>query len=201
MPIAACAAIRNYAPLTCTVPSGGVAQMFIFDPKVWDFTQGAATGANIGGAPYAVMTDLGTSSKIYPINFTRMSAEYMCDQKNTDGTAPSYTHKWTIPVANIGQLMAQWSQLIDLQAFCCGLGVITVFNTGKIIIAGENSVNAATLAVPFYVYQDGSKANSGKKVEDQNQNIVTLTTGQYNRPLYELTWGYANLVPLIAATV
>jgi hypothetical protein len=194
MPVAACATQIKYVPATCAVYPGGVAQVFTFDPTVFDFTSGSPTP---GGAAYTAITDLGTGSLIYGIKFTRMQAQYEFDQKNADGIAPTYNHKWTLPVADINQLTKQWSTLIDAQGYCCGIGIITVLNSGRILIGGENSVDTAALAVPFYVYQDGSKATSGKKMEDQNQNTVQLI-GQYNRPLVEYTGTLASLLAFAA---
>ena len=195
MPLTACSKNIKYAPTTCIVVPGGVAQIFVADATLFDFTQGAP----ISGVPqsYTAITDLGTSSKIYGVKFTRMQAEYSYDQKNTDGVAPLYAHKLTFPVPDINMLTEQWSALIDAQGYCCGILLIIILNSGRILVMGESSVNAASLAVPFYTYQDGSKATSGKKMDDQNQNAVTIV-GQYNRPLIEYTGSLASIVALEA---
>lgn len=196
MPLAACAKVIKYIPATCAVVPGGVAQIFIADATLFDFTQAAP----VSGVPqpYTAITDLGTSTKIYGVKFTRMQAEYTYDQSNTDGVAPVYNHKLTFPVPDINMLTEQWSTLVDTQGYCCGILLIIILNSGRILIMGENSVNAATLAVPFYTYQDGSKASSGKKMDDQNQNVVTIV-GQYNRPLIEYTGSLASIIALAAA--
>jgi hypothetical protein len=195
MPLAACAKVIKYAPSTCAVVAGGVAQIAIFDATLFDFTQAAPSAGVI--QPYTAIADLGTSTKMYPIKFTRMQAEYTYDQKNTDGVVASYNHKLSFPVPDISMLTAQWSTLVDSQGYCCGVGIVIFLNSGRILIMGEGSVNAASLTVPFYTYQDGSKATSGKKMDDQNQNTVTLV-GQYNRPLIEYTGAASTITALFA---
>lgn len=195
MPLAACSKNIKYAPATCAVVPGGVAQIFVADATLFDFTQaGPVSGVP---QPYTAITDLGTSSKIYGVKFTRMQAEYTYDQKNTDGVAPVYNHKLMFPVPDVNMLTEQWSYLIDAQGYCCGILLIIILNSGRILIMGESSVNAASLAVPFYTYQDGSKATSGKKMDDQNANTVTIV-GQYNRALIEYTGALSTIVALEA---
>lgn len=195
MPLAACAKIIKYVPSTCQVVPGGVAQIFLFDATLFDFTQAAPSAGVI--APYTAITDLGTSTKIYGVKFTRMQAELSYSQSNKDGVAPLYKHQLMFPVPDINMLTAQWSTLVDSQGYCCGVGMVIILNSGRIFIMGENSVNGVNLAVPFYTFQDGSKATSGKKMDDQNQNAVTIT-GEYNRPLIEYTGTLASIVALEA---
>lgn len=195
MPLSACAKVIKYVPATCAVVPGGVAQIFLFDATLFDFTQASPSAGVI--QPYTAITDLGTSTKIYGVKFTRLQGEYSFDQKNTDGVAPLYTHKVVFPVPDINMLTAQWSTLVDSQGYCCGIGMIIILNSGRILVMGESSVNGASLAVPFYTYQDGSKATSGKKMDDQNANTVTIM-GQYNRPLIEYTGSLASIVALEA---
>lgn len=195
MPLAACAKVIKYSPSTCAVYPGGVSQIFIFDSTLLDFTQASPVSSVI--QPYTAITDLGTSTQIYGVKFTRMQAEYTYDQSNPDGVVASYSHKLVFPVPDINMLTAQWSQLIDVQGYCCGVGIIIIMNSGRIFVMGESSVNGHPLAVPFYVYQDGSKATSGKKMDDQNANTVTLT-GMYNRPLIEYTGTLASVLAFAA---
>jgi hypothetical protein len=183
MPVTPCAKVIKYAPATCGVKPGGIARIGIADATLWDFTQSAP----VSGVPqpYTVLTDLGTGSLIYGVQFTRQQAEYAVAQKNTDGVVASYDHSITFSVPDISQLTEQWATLVDNQGYCCGVLVFIVMNSGRIFVMGEASVNAAPLSVPFYTYQDGSKGTSGKKMDDQNQYTATIK-GMYNRPLIEL---------------
>lgn len=195
MPLTACAKVIKYINTPCAPAAGGVARIGIADATLWDFTQGAPV-SNVP-QPYTAITDLGTSDNIYGVNFARNKARYTVDQKNTDGVAPAYTHKLVFDVPNINMLTEQWSSLIDIQGYCCGVLIFIFMNAGPILIMGEASVNAAALPIPFYTYQDGSKGDSGQKFDDANSYTVTLT-GMYNRPLVQYTGTAASLLSLFA---
>lgn len=195
MPLTACAKVIKYVPSTCAPAPGGIARIGIADATLFDFTQ--ASPVSGVPQPYTAITDLGTSTKIYGVQFTRNKAKYTFDQKNTDGVAPSYTHKVNFEVPNLNMLTEQWSYLVDVQGYCCGVLIFIFMNAGPILIMGESSVNAATLPIPFYTYQDGSKGDSGQKFDDANSNNVTLM-GTYSRPLIEYTGTAASLIALFA---
>ncbi len=194
MPLAACAKIIQYVPATCKVVPGGVGRIFMADATLWDFTQASPVSGVT--QPYTALTDLGTSTNIYSIQFTRMRAKYGYKMKNTDGVTPSYTHALEFDVPDINMLTAQWSLLADAQGYCCGILLFIVLNSGRILIMGEGSVNGDPIDVPFYTYQDGSSADSGAKMDDANTNKVIIT-GMYNRPLIEYTGGLASLLALL----
>ena len=194
MPLTPCATIISYVPSTCAVVPGGVARIFMADATLLDFTQ--ASPVSGVPQPYTAITDLGTATNIYPIQFTRMRAKYGYKMKNTDGVSPSYTHALEFDVPDINMLTEQWSTLTDAQGYCCGILLFVVLNSGRILVMGEASVNGDPIAVPFYTYQDGSSADSGAKMDDANTNKVILT-GMYNRPLIEYTGGLASLLALL----
>lgn len=196
MPLTACAKIISYEPAVCGVVAGGVSNIYIFDPTVFDFTQAAPISGVI--QPYTAITDLGTSDLIYPVKFERMSAEYDFTMKNDDGVAPGYTHKVMFNVPRINMLSSQWAALINQQGYCCGIGIILILNSGDILVMGEASVNASMLIPNFYVYQDGTKANSGKKGTDKNTVSVVLTSCEYSRPLIQYTGNVSTIEALIA---
>lgn len=193
MPLAACAKVISYNNVPCAPAPGGVARIGIADATLFDFTQTGPVSGVI--QPYTAITDLGTSTKIYGVNFTRQKAEYTVDQKNTDGITPSYTHKINFEVPNVNMLTAQWANLIDIQGYCCGVLVFIFLNSGAILIMGEGSVNAAALTVPFYTYADGGKGTSGKKFDDPNSYNATIM-GMYNRGLIQYTGTAASLLAL-----
>lgn len=195
MPLTACAKVISYVPATCGVKAGGIARIAIGDATLWDFTQAAP----VSGVPqpYTAITDLGTADVLHTVQFTRHQASYDVTQKNNDGTAPSYDHVITFPVPDLSNLTYQWSSLVDAQGYCCGVLVVMVLNSGRVLIMGEGSVNASPLQIPFYTYQDGSKGTTGKKMDDQNQYMVSIK-GQYNRPLIEYTGSLSALLALFA---
>ena len=196
MALTPCAKIISYEPATCGIVAGGVSDLYIFDPTIFDFTQ-AAPIANVI-QPYTAITDLGAGDLIYPVKFERMSAEYDYSMKSEDGVTLGYTHKVMFSVPRINMIASQWAQLIGTQGYCCGIGIVIVLNSGDILIMGEASVNAAKLVPNFYVYQDGTKANSGKKGSDKNTVSDTLTSCEYSRPLIQYTGSLASILALVA---
>lgn len=195
MPLTACSKNIVYNNVPCAPAPGGVARIGIADATLFDFTQAGPVSGVI--QPYTAITDLGTSTKIYGVNFTRQKARYTVDQKNTDGITPSYTHKINFEVPNINMLTAQWSNLADIQGYCCGILVFIFLNSGAILIMGEGSVNAASLTVPFYTYPDGGKGDSGQKFDDPNSYNATIM-GMYSRALIQYTGTAASLLALFA---
>lgn len=195
MPLAACSKNISFVPSTCTVKPGGISQIYLFDSTLLDFTQAAPVSGVT--QPYTAITDLGTSTKIYGVQFARMQAQYQATQKNTTGINAGYEHTLTFPVPDLSMLSTQWSILADNQGYCCGIGLVIIFNSGRIFIMGESSVNGVGLAYPFYTWQDGSKADSGKKADDMNAYTAVIK-GEYNRLLIEYTGTLASIIALKA---
>jgi hypothetical protein len=197
MALTACAKNISYEPAVCGIPAGGISNLFIFDPTIFDFTQAAPVSGVV--QPYTAITDLGTSDLIYPIKFEQMSAEYDFDFKNADGVAPAYTHKVMFSVPRINITATAWNLLVNSNAYCCGLGIIIITNSSDVLIMGEASVNTVQLIPKFYCYQDGSKASTGKKGTDKNTVTTTLTSCEYFRPLIQYTGTIASILALAAA--
>ena len=183
---------------TCAPVSGGIAQIFLFDPADFDFTQGAAVAGVV--QPYTAIVDLseGDPNFVYPVNFQRYEAEYTAKQSSKAGFYTKYEHQISCVSPDLSMLQTQWNMLVDKAGACCGVGVIIVLNSGKIFIMGESSVNAAALAVPFFTYQDGSTATSGKKFDDANATTVMIK-GDYSRPLIQYTGGISTILALVEA--
>ncbi len=197
MALTPCAKNISYEPAVCGIPAGGISNIFIGDPTLFDFTQAAPISGVI--QPYTAITDLGTSDNIYPVKFEQMSAEYDFDMKNADGVAPAYTHKVMFSVPRVNMIASQWNMLINQNAYCCGILIILITNSLDILVMGEASVNTVKLIPNFYVFQDGSKASSGKKGTDKNTVTTTLTSCEYFRPLIQYTGTIASILALAAA--
>jgi|SRR5882724_5280402 len=198
MALSPCAKQISYEPATCGIIAGGISKLFFFDPTVVDFTQaGLISGVT---QPYTAITDLTTAGSIlFPVKFEQMSAEYDFDQKSQDGVTLGYTHKVMFSVPRINMIASQWGILIGNQGYCCGIGIIMITNALDILVMGENSVNAVPLIPTFYTYQDGTKANTGKKGSDKNTVNVTITSCEYFRPLIQYTGTIASVLALAAA--
>lgn len=196
MALTPCAKVISYEPATCSIISGGMSNIFVADSTLFDFTQAAPISSVV--QPYTAITDLGTSSKIYPVKFETMSAEYDYSMKNDDGVSPAYTHKCMFSVPRVDMLASQWGQLINQQGYCCGILIIMITNSQDILIMGESSVNNVQLIPKFTTYQDGTKGNSGKKASDKNTTMVTLTSIEYFRSLISYTGTVASILALAA---
>lgn len=196
MALTPCAKIISYVPATCGIIAGGISKIYIFDPTLFDFTQAGPISGVV--QPYTAITDLGTTTKIYPVLFEQMSAEYDFTMKSDDGVTLGYTHKVMFNVPRINMLASQWGQLIGNQGYCCGIGIILITNALDILVMGEASVNTAPLIPVFYTYQDGTKGNSGKKGSDKNTVNVTITSTEYFRPLIQYTGTVASITALSA---
>lgn len=191
-----CTKLIKYKQGTCIGVSGGIAQIFLFDNADFDFTQAAPVSGVI--QPYTAVADLSAGAgKFYGVNFQRNEAEYTFDQSSKGGYFTKYTHKLNFNAPDLSMLTTQWNKLVDLAGECCGIGIVIVLNSGRILIMGEGSVNTAGLAIPFFCYQDGSKGTSGKKFDDMNANSVQLN-GDYTRSLIEYTGGIASIIALAA---
>lgn len=196
MALTPCAKIISYEPATCGVVAGGISSFYIFDPTLFDFTQASPISGVI--QPYTAITDLGTSSLIYPVKFEKMTPEYDFTLKNDDGVAPGYVHMLNFNVPRINMISSQWGSLINQQGYCCGIGIIMITNAQDILVMGEASVNAAQLVPNFYVYQDGTKGNTGKKGTDKNTISVSLKSCEYPRPLIQYNGSIASILALVA---
>lgn len=192
--MALCTKFIPFKQATCKGVSGGIARIFIFDPADFDFTQAAPISSVI--QPYTAIADVDTGNFVYEIGFQRNQAEYTFKQSSKGGYSTKYEHQLMFIAPDISMLTAQWNTLIDKAGVCCGVGMIIVLNSGRILIAGEQSVNAAPLAVPFYCFQDGSSGTSGKLFDDTNGNTVMLK-GDYNRALIEYTGTLASILALL----
>jgi len=189
-----CAKLIRYRQSTCQGVSGGIAKIYVFDPEDFNFTQAAPVSGVI--QPYTAISATSGTPKIYEIKFQRNEAEYSFDQSSKGGYYTLYKHKVTATVPDISMRTVQWNTLIDLAGECCGIGLIIVLNSGRIIVMGEKYVNTTELPIPFFCYQDGSKASSGKKFDDENSNTVSLN-GEYNRALIEFTGGTSALTTFV----
>ena len=190
-----CTVLTKYKQATCAGVSGGIAQIYIFDPSDFDFTQASPVSSVI--QPYTAIADLTTGHKLYGINFQRNQAEYSFKQSSKGGYSTKYEHQLMFIAPDLSMLTASWNTLVDKAGICCGVGMVIVLNSGRILIIGEGSVNAAPLAVPSYAWQDGSSGSSGKAFDDVNGNTVMLK-GDYNRAAIEFTGGITAITALAA---
>lgn len=181
--------VRACAPL-----SGGISDIVIFDPEDFNFTQAAA----IAGVkqPYtAVAARAGAEAAlVYAISFTRDEAEWTWRQ-SVRGCSVKYEHSFAFQLPENGQTLTNFLEALDAASCCCGLGMAIRLNTGKVVIAGEKWVNAASVA-RFTILNNGSNGTTGKLYDDFNGGNIVLT-GPYSRNLYEYTGGWEDFEALL----
>lgn len=187
-----CITLQSYnAP--CGVTSGGVSDIWIFDPSDFDFTQTTTAGVK---QPYTAValragaTALG-GAKMFPVKFQRKEAEFKF-KHSINGASVKYDFDIMAQLPNLSHDLTIFLQSLDNAGVCCGLGMIILLNSGKLFVIGERYVN--TGLVPYFeVKMDGSEGGSGKKFEDFNGANV-MFKAEYGRMAYEYTGGVQSIV-------
>lgn len=177
----------------CGGVTGGISDIAIFDPSDYNFTQTTAT------SPYsAVAIRAGATpedgGKFFVINFQDKEAEWTWKQSKS-GCATKYEHEFKFQLVENSNTLTNFLQAIDAASCCCGIGIAMRLNSGKIFIAGEKYVNAATIT-KFTVAQDGSDGTTGKTFDEANVGNIILK-GDYSRNLREYSGTWASIEALM----
>lgn len=191
-----CVTLQSYVR-TCGAVTGGVSNIALFDPNDFNFTQAAAVDGVL--PPYtAVALRAGATAlnggKMFPISFNDNEAQRTWSQTR-NGCSYKYEHNITAQLPQLNHQLTTFLQSLTAAGCCCGLGVIIRHNDGKIFVAGEKYVNAASIA-KFNVVMDGSEGDSGKAYDDFNGANVVLKA-EYSRDLYEFTGTWASIEALM----
>jgi len=169
----------------CGGVTGGISDLWIFDPSDFNFTQTAP------GDPYTVVarragaTFVG-GAKMFPIKFEKKEAEYKFKQSR-NGCSTKYDLEISARLPELSNDLTNFLSNLDVAGCCSGLGIVFLMNTGKILVAGERYVNADIIPY-FEVVMDGTEGGTGKKFEDFNGATV-MFKGEYSRGLREFTGG------------
>lgn len=178
-----CVTLQPYSR-ACGGVTGGISDAGIFDPNDLNFTQGVAVdGALPGYSAVAERDDVETPS-VFFFTFQENEAEWTVTQSVT-GCSVKYEHEFVFQLPENSQALTTFQQAIDAAGCCCGIGLIFRMNNGKIFVAGEKYVNAASI-VKFTLKQDGSEGGSGKLFDDFNGMNIHFKSS-YSRNLYEFT--------------
>jgi hypothetical protein len=184
-----CVSLKPYSR-TCGSVSGGISDVAIFDPNDLNFTQ-AADVDGVKQKYSAVEERDGVDGiSIFSISFQVDEAEWTWSQSVT-GCSTSYEHEFIFQLPENSQELTTFQQALDNAACCCGIGFIFRMNNGKIFVAGEKYVNAATIQ-RFTLKQDGSEGGSGKLFGDFNGGNIHLK-GTYLRNLYEYSGAWSTI--------
>lgn len=182
-----CVTLTSYnAP--CGITSGGVSDIWVFDPSDFDWTQ--ATVSGVVGPYTAVALRTGavqaSGAKMFPMKFQRKEAEFKFKHTIT-GCSVKYDFEIMAQLPNLSQDLTNYLSSLDSAGCCCGLGLVVLLNSGKMFVLGERYVNDTRIPY-FEVKMDGTEGGSGKKFEDFNGANV-MFKGEFGRMAYEFTGG------------
>lgn len=182
-----CVTLQSYnAP--CGVTSGGVSNIWVFDPLDFNFTQ--ATTAGVVGPYTAVALTTGaipaSGALMHRISFQRKEAEFKF-KHSINGCSVKYEFDLSAQLPNLSNDLTNFLSALDSAGCCCGLGLVIQLNSGKIFVIGERIVNDDEIPY-FEVKMEGTEGSSGKKFDDFNGATV-MFKGEYGRMAYEFTGG------------
>lgn len=182
-----CVTLTSYnAP--CGVTSGGVSNIWVYDPADFDWTQTTTAGVV---QPYTALalrptaTEIG-GAKMFPVKFQNKEAEFKF-KHSINGASVKYEFDLMAQLPNLSHDLTNFLRSLDSAGICCGLGIVILLNSGKIFVLGERFVNNQLLPY-FEVKMDGSDGTSGKKFDDFNGANV-MFKGEYSRMAYEFSGG------------
>jgi hypothetical protein len=189
-----CITLTSYnAP--CGVTSGGVSDIWVFDPSDFNWSQTTTAGVL---QPYsAVALRPGATAagggKMFPMKFQRKEAEFKF-KHSINGCSVKYEFDLSAQLPNLSNDLTNFLRSLDSAGCCCGLGLVILLNSGKIFVLGERYVNGNALPY-FEVKMDGTEGGSGKKFEDFNGANV-MFKGEYSRMAYEFSGGAGAIIGL-----
>lgn len=182
-----CVKLKSYNA-ACGATSGGVSNVWFYDPTDYNFTQ-AAAGADGTPGTYTAITlregaTLAGGAKMFPVKFQRKEAEFLMKQ-TVAGCSVKWDYEFNAQLPNISHDLNTFLMSLDAAGCCCGLGMIVRYNSGKIFVAGERFVNGEEIPY-FELKQDGTELNSGKTFSDFNGAMMAIK-GEYGRPAFEFS--------------
>lgn len=177
-----CVTLKSYtAP--CSSTTGGVSDIWIFDPSDFNWTQDATTKSYTAVAlrPDAVP---GEGANMFYVKFQRKEAEFKF-KHTLNGCSVKYEFDIDAQLPNLSQELTNYLESLDSAGCCCGLGMVIRLNSGKIFVIGERYVNAKTIPY-FEVVMNGTEGGSGRKMEDFNGAKV-MFKAEFGRMANEFT--------------
>ena len=190
-----CVTLQSYSR-PCGGVTGGVSNMWVFDPTDFNFTQVAARDPYTVIARRAGATAVG-GARMFPINFQAKEAQLKAKQSRT-GCSVKYYYDITAQLPDLSNDLTSFLESLDDAGCCCGLGLVLLLNTGKILIVGEKYVNTALIPY-FEVVMNGTDLDTGKKFDDFNGANV-IFKAEYSRGPREYTGGVASIQAFEAAS-
>lgn len=180
----------------CGATSGGVSDIWIYDPSDFNFIQEKETGK--GANPYSAISLVDGATKeggarMFRVKFKRKEAEFNFTH-SSEGCSVTYEFELSAKLPNLSNDLTNFLSSLDAAGCCCGLGIIIFLNSGKILVLGEKNVNSEVIPY-FEVVMNGTKGGSGKTFKDFNGADVMLK-GEYSRMAREFVGGVQAIIDL-----
>lgn len=174
----------------CGSLSGGISELFWFDPEDYDFTQATPTAALIL-PPYTAMAlrtgaVVADGAKLFPIDLEDQTGKFTAKQ-TINGRSTKWDYELTGEVAKVSNGLTNFFARLDAASVCSNIGLVIVDNTGAIHIIAEKYVNDKVIP-KFRMKNDGSEIHLEEAFDGKNGGTLSLK-GVYSRGPLEFTAG------------
>lgn len=178
----------------CGTLSGGISELFWFDPDDINFTQAVAT-ASLLLPPYSAMalragTTVATGGGLFPIGIEEETGTFKATQ-TISGRSVKWDYEIGGELAKMGNDLTNFMARLDAASVCSNIGLVIVDTTGTIHVVAERYVNASVIP-KFKMKNDGSVIELGAAFDGKNGGTLSLK-GVYSRGPLEFTGGRAAL--------
>lgn len=179
---------------SCDLVTGGVSDIWVFDPEDFDFTQSGNTGVT---AYSVVARRTGATSAggalMYRMRFSPNEAQRTFN-RTMQGCSVQYEHIVTCPMPQLSLQLGNLIRSFDRASCCCGIGLVVRHNDSKIFIGGESYVNGTRIP-NFQMKLMDTTGDSGKAFSDFNGANMQFK-GMYSRPMIEFSGGMSAITAM-----
>ena len=132
----------------CGTLSGGISELFWFDPDDINFTQAAAT-PTVLLQPYTVMAlragaTVETGGGLFPIGIEEETGTFKATQ-TIAGRSVKWDYEVVGELAKMSNNLTNFMARLDAASVCSNIGLVIVDTTGTIHIVAERYVNASVI--------------------------------------------------------
>lgn len=182
----------------CGTLSGGISELFWFDPDDLDFTQPAPT-AQLILPPYTAMAfregaTLATGAGLFPIDLEDETGKFTIKQ-TIAGRSVKWDYELSGEIGKVGNDLTNFMARLDAASICSNIGLVIVDNMGTIHVWAEKFVNDKVIP-KFKMKNDGSEIHLEEKFDGKNGATLSIK-GVYSRPSLEFTGGRSALEAFI----
>lgn len=186
----------------CGTLSGGISEIFWFDPDDLDWTSDSNT-TDLVYPPYKAVAlrdgvTLTDGGGLFPIDIDEETGNFKATQ-SINGRHIKWEYDLKADLVRVDNNLTNFFARLDAASICSNIGVVIVDNNNTINVIAERWVNGQPIP-KFRMKNDGSEIEIGSKLEDKNGGLLSLK-GSYNRGPIEFTGGRAALEAVINKNV